>query len=52
MAATNAEIARDLVVATLSRRDYVDSAEISEMYKTILAAVGDAVRKELEKDGY
>ncbi|WP_423179758.1 hypothetical protein [Stenotrophomonas sp. CASM110] len=53
MSASNAEIARDIVVAVISHRDgYVDAAEAAKLYKGVLEAVGEVVRAEAEKDGY
>ncbi|MDH7550169.1 MULTISPECIES: hypothetical protein [Stenotrophomonas] len=42
MADSVSEIARDLVVAALSNREYVDADEVANMYKTVLKAVKES----------
>ena len=42
MSASREEIARDLVVAALSGRDYVEANEVAEMYTIVLKAVKKA----------
>ncbi|MCD9096176.1 hypothetical protein [Luteimonas fraxinea] len=49
MAATNEEIARDIVIANISAQTAIlANATLTEMYKTVLKAVGEASRAEAD----
>jgi hypothetical protein len=50
MSDSNAEIARDLVVAALSNREYVEANEVAEMFTVVLAAVKKAAGFKLPTD--
>lgn len=51
MSDLSAQIARDIVVASVNRREVpLDGKKLGELYKEVLLAVGEAIRAEDEKE--